>query len=63
MTADDRDPLPAPDWHPTSSAWARRAALEATEAAVKAAKDRRNAPYAEDAVVTDARRQGQEAGR
>lgn len=42
---DDRDPLPEPEWQPTSSEWARRAAKEAAAAAVKAAKDRRNTPY------------------
>jgi hypothetical protein len=38
------DPLPEPDHRPASSAWARKAALDATRAAVEAARDKRKKP-------------------
>lgn len=45
----DRDPLPREPWTPTSSEWARKAALKAAEEAVRSAKDRRKpAPTAQD---------------
>jgi hypothetical protein len=44
---DERDPLPARDWQPVSSAWARKAAIDAAEAAVRAAKDKRKKPAEE----------------
>ena len=41
---DERDPLPPREWEPTSSEWARRQAKEATEAAVRAAREKRQKP-------------------
>lgn len=44
MTArptDERDPLPVPEWQPASSAWARRAALQACREAVEKARETR----------------------
>jgi hypothetical protein len=38
---DDRDPAEPRDWQPVSHEWARKQALDATAAAVKAARDRR----------------------
>jgi len=51
MTArtDERDPAEPADWIPTSRAWSRRQALEAAEAAVRAAKDKRKQPTEESA--------------
>lgn len=49
MTAHaELDPLPPPEWQPASHAWARRQALEATEAAVRAARERRTTAHAEE---------------
>jgi hypothetical protein len=38
---DERDPLPARDWQPVSSAWARKAAIDAAEAAIAASREKR----------------------
>ena len=38
---DERDPLPPPDWHEASSPGIRRIAIDATRAAVTAARDAR----------------------
>jgi hypothetical protein len=44
---DQRDPHPAPEWREVSSLWARRQALEATEAAVRASREKRKKPVEE----------------
>jgi len=44
---DDRDPLPEREWTPASHEWARRAAIDAAAAAVRAAKDARKKPAEE----------------
>jgi hypothetical protein len=50
MTADRRDLDPGPEQsrRPVSSEWARRMAKEATEAAVRAAKEKRGARFGEE---------------
>jgi hypothetical protein len=44
---DERDPADPEDWQPVSSAWARKAAIDAAEAAIRAAKDKRKKPAEE----------------
>jgi hypothetical protein len=45
---DERDPLPEREWTPTSHEWARKQAVEATKAAVAAAREARKKPIEEN---------------
>lgn len=47
---DDRDPLEPREWQPTSHLWARKQAIEATAAAVLAARENRKKPVEKEST-------------